>query len=102
MRIDPVSLRLFLSVAELGTIAGAVDREHIAASAISKRISDLEDALATDLFARTNKGLELTPSGVEFQNLAREILNSLETCTRTCGVMRAVRVAWSGSTRTFR
>ncbi|AET95110.1 LysR family transcriptional regulator [Caballeronia cordobensis] len=78
MRIDPVSLRLFLSVAELGTIAGAADREHIAASAISKRISDLEDALATDLFARSNKGLELTPSGVELQNLAREILNSLD------------------------
>ncbi|WP_431189939.1 helix-turn-helix domain-containing protein [Cupriavidus oxalaticus] len=41
MKIDPVSLRLFLAVPELGTITAAAEREHIAASAVSKRISDL-------------------------------------------------------------
>jgi len=41
-RIDPKTLQLFTSVIELGTIGGAAQREHIASSALSKRISDLE------------------------------------------------------------
>jgi len=60
MRVDPTSLKLFLAVTELGTIAAAADREHIAPSAVSKRISDLEDLLSATLLARTNKGIEPT------------------------------------------
>ncbi|MFM0717586.1 LysR family transcriptional regulator [Paraburkholderia strydomiana] len=78
MRLDPVSLKLFLAVAELGTIAAAAEREHIAASAISKRISDLEAILATELFARSNKGIELTVAGAALQNLARGVINNLD------------------------
>lgn len=78
MRVDPVSLKLFLAVAELGTIAAAAEREHIAASAVSKRISDLEDLLSTQLFARSNKGIEPTPAGVALQNLSRGIVNDLD------------------------
>lgn len=78
MRIDPVSLKLFLAVAELGTIAAAAEREHIAASAVSKRIRDLEDILSTQLLARSNKGIEPTAAGVALQNLSRGIVNDLE------------------------
>jgi DNA-binding transcriptional LysR family regulator len=78
MRIDPVSLKLFLAVAELGTIAAAAEREHIAASAISKRISDLEAVLATELFSRSNKGIEPTVAGAALQNLARGVVHSLD------------------------
>ena len=42
MIIDPLSLKLFVTIVENGTIAGAAEREHIAASAVSKRISELE------------------------------------------------------------
>ena len=41
MKLDPTSLRLFVSVVEERTIAGAAEREHIAASAVSRRISEL-------------------------------------------------------------
>lgn len=78
MRIDPVSLKLFLAVTELGTIAAAADQEHIAASAVSKRISDLEDMLSAKLLARSNKGIEPTPAGVALQNLSRSIINDLD------------------------
>ena len=57
MLIDPVSLKLFVSIVEEGTIAGAADREHIAASAVSKRVSELEETLRTQLLRRTNKGV---------------------------------------------
>ena len=58
MRLDPTSLKLFISVVEEGTIAAAADREHIAASAVSKRIGELEASLCTELLSRTNKGVE--------------------------------------------
>ena len=40
MKLDPVSLKLFVAVMEEGTIAKAAVREHYAASAVSKRISE--------------------------------------------------------------
>ena len=44
-RIDPYSLRLFVAAAREGSIARAAAKEHIAASALSRRIADLENAL---------------------------------------------------------
>lgn len=78
MKIDPVSLRLFISVIEHGTIAGAADDSHIAASAVSKRISDLESTLNIELLGRTNKGIEPTPAGIALMNMARTALHELE------------------------
>ena len=78
MRVDPISLKLFLAVTELGTIAAAAEREHIAPSAVSKRISDLEDLLSATLLARTNKGIEATPAGVALRDLSRRIINDLD------------------------
>ncbi|CAH2772148.1 MAG: hypothetical protein PPHEINF_0038 [uncultured Paraburkholderia sp.] len=37
MRIDPYSLELFISVVQEGSIARAASRNHIAASALSRR-----------------------------------------------------------------
>lgn len=78
MKLDPVSLRLFVAVMEEGTIAAAAAREHIAASAISKRLSELEQGLHTELFARSNKGIEPTAAAYALQNLARGVLNDLD------------------------
>eukprot|EP01036_Dinobryon_divergens_P044051 gene44052-58744_t len=52
MKLDPVSLRLFVAVMEESTIAAAAAREHLAASAVSRRLADLEDALHVALFTR--------------------------------------------------
>ncbi|MFO1080903.1 MAG: LysR family transcriptional regulator [Reyranellaceae bacterium] len=57
------SLRLFLVVAEAGNITRASEIAHIAASAISKRISDLERDLDVVLFERGRSGVRLTPAG---------------------------------------
>ncbi len=75
--LDPVSLKLFVAIVEEGTIAAAAEREHIAASAVSKRISDLEEALDTQLLRRTNKGVVPTMAGMTLLNLARGILHDL-------------------------
>lgn len=78
MRLDPTSLKLFISVVELGTIAAAAEHEHIAAAAVSKRISELEDSLGIGLLLRTNKGIQATPAGLALSAMARRALHELD------------------------
>jgi DNA-binding transcriptional LysR family regulator len=77
MKLDPVSLRLFVSVVEEGTITAAAKREHIAAAAVSKRLSELEDLLDSRLLNRTNKGITPTDAGMSLLFMARSALNNL-------------------------
>ncbi|VWX56357.1 DNA-binding transcriptional regulator, LysR family [Burkholderiales bacterium 8X] len=77
-RIDLTSLQLFVAVCELGSIGRAAEREFIAASAISKRLSDLEATLATQLLYRHARGVDLTPAGQSLLHHARSVLFSLE------------------------
>ena len=77
MKLDPVSLRLFVSVVEEGTIAAAAKREHIAAAAVSKRLSELEELLDSKLLNRTNKGISPTDAGLSLLFMARSALNNL-------------------------
>ncbi|AHV94640.1 LysR substrate-binding domain-containing protein [Bordetella holmesii] len=78
MRLDPTSLKLFISVVELGTIAAAAEQEHIAAAAVSKRISELEENLGIRLLTRTNKGIHPTPAGFALSTMARRALHELD------------------------
>lgn len=77
-RIDLTSLQLFVAVCELGSIGKAAEREFIAASAVSKRISDLEATLSTPLLYRHARGVALTPAGESLLHHARSVLFSLE------------------------
>lgn len=61
--LDYTSLRLFGSVIECGNIAQAARINNIAASAISKRISDLEYRLRTPLIYRHRDGVSPTNAG---------------------------------------
>ena len=78
MRIDPTSLRLFIAIVEEGSIAAAAEREHLAAAAVSKRITQLEQVLRTQLLSRTHKGVEPTAAGVALLNLARRAVSYLD------------------------
>ncbi|WP_297843613.1 LysR family transcriptional regulator [uncultured Roseibium sp.] len=77
-RFDLVTLELFIAVATSRSIAQASTSENIAASAISKRISDLEMLVGTPLLYRQQKGVELTPAGEEMLRHARDVLQLLE------------------------
>ena len=78
MKLDPVSLRLFVAVMEENTIAGAAAREHIAPSAASRRLSELEAALRVELFTRSNKGVEPSAAAFALLHLARGVLNDMD------------------------
>jgi DNA-binding transcriptional LysR family regulator len=73
MHYDLYSLSLFLAVARLGSIAKAGEVQNIASSAVSRRISELEDTVGTLLFYRRQRGVELTPAGHELRKYARTI-----------------------------
>ncbi len=77
-RLDFTSLQLFVAVCELGSIGKAAECEFIAASAVSKRLSDLEAALDTPLLYRHARGVERTPAGETFLHHARSVLFSLD------------------------
>lgn len=76
--IDLTSLQLFVAVCELGGIGRAARQEYIAASAVSKRLSDLEAAVGTPLLQRRSRGVAPTPAGESLLHHARAVLFGLE------------------------
>jgi DNA-binding transcriptional LysR family regulator len=74
MPIDLTSLRIFVSVCEEGSIAGAAERETFAASAISKRVADIEAEVGTPLLMRRSRGVTPTAAGEVLLKHARKIL----------------------------
>ena len=77
-RLDLTTLQLFAAVCERGSIGKAADKEFIAASAVSKRLSDLETAAGTALLYRHARGVSPTPAGEAFLHHARAVLGSLD------------------------
>ncbi|HWF91007.1 MAG TPA: LysR family transcriptional regulator [Terriglobales bacterium] len=67
-------LELFVAVAEAGSIAKAAQQCHTVASAVSKRISDMEASFHTALLVRRSKGVELTPAGHALLARSRGVL----------------------------
>jgi DNA-binding transcriptional LysR family regulator len=76
--IDLVTLHLFVVVCEETSLARAAERSHLAASAISKRLSDLEANLNVRLFDRRPAGMYPTAAGVALLHHARQILRSVD------------------------
>ena len=62
-RLDPYSVRLFVATARAGSIVRAAEQTHIAASALSRRLSDLEHVFGTPLMVRSPRGISLTDAG---------------------------------------
>jgi DNA-binding transcriptional LysR family regulator len=59
-------------VARTGSIRKAADRLNVTASAVNRRIMDLEEELGAQLFERRPRGVRLTAAGEVFVNYLRE------------------------------
>lgn len=68
------ALRAFEAAARLGTFERAADELAITASAIGKRVANLEEMLGTALLARQAKALVLTAAGKEYLEQVRAAL----------------------------
>ena len=78
MRLNLYSLQLFVAVVEEGTIAAAAEREHIATSALSKRVSELERTIGTPLLIRKARGVVPSEAGLTLARGARALLHNAE------------------------
>ena len=77
-RLDLTSLQLFVAIHEEGSLTRAAERETIAVSAASKRVTEMEQALGVALMVRTARGMTLTPAGESLLTHARRILLSVD------------------------
>jgi DNA-binding transcriptional LysR family regulator len=83
MRLDLVTLRLFLAVIDEGGIAKAARREHITGPAISKRIAELEEWLGVRLIERHVRGIKPTSAGLALAAEARTVLGGVSRIEAT-------------------
>jgi DNA-binding transcriptional LysR family regulator len=72
--MHPRLLRTFLAVARSRNITRAAEAVHLAQSSVSDQIQTLETELGVDLFARSKRGLTLTPAGAALGPYAENIL----------------------------
>ena len=77
-RFDLVSIRLVVDCVQHGSLSAAARESHLALAAASRRIRELEDAVAEPLFERHGRGLRVTPAGRVFARHGLALLQSLE------------------------
>jgi LysR family transcriptional regulator, cyn operon transcriptional activator len=79
--MDLRQLEMFLAVAENMSFTKAGEKLYVAQSAISRKISMLEDELGELLFKRVNKRIYLTPAGETLLRYARRTFQDLKNAT---------------------
>lgn len=78
-KLDPESLRTFVTVAQLRSFSAAAELLHKTTSAVSYRIRTLEDSMGTPLFQRTTRSVALTASGEVLLEKASQIFEWLQS-----------------------
>jgi DNA-binding transcriptional LysR family regulator len=66
-------IQYFLTVADLGGFTPAASALHVAQSALSRQIGQLEDELRFPLFEREPRGVRLTPAGALYRDRVASI-----------------------------
>lgn len=85
MRYDITSLDLFISVAEERNLTRAARIRHLAVSAVSKRITELETQVGSPLLVRNARGVDLTPAGQSLLYYARQVKQTLDQLDHELG-----------------
>jgi DNA-binding transcriptional LysR family regulator len=78
IRVELELMRWFLSVADGTTVTETANRAHITQPALSRALARLEREVGAQLFQRVGRGLQLTPSGREFEVHARTTLEAYD------------------------
>lgn len=104
---DSVTARLILLLAETSSIGRAAEREGIASSAVSRRVSDLESRLGVVLFDRSAHGVKLTTAGQAYAEGCRTVLRAIADLDAVMadfgsGKRGALRIACTSSALTGR
>ena len=97
-RFDLLTLQLVLAVKATGSVARAAETMHLTASAVSKRILELEDQLGTAILERHSQGARLNQAGLALSRRAESALTELHSLQHdmadfTNGTSGSVRLA---------
>ncbi|MDR3518992.1 MAG: LysR family transcriptional regulator [Azospirillaceae bacterium] len=76
-------LAIFVEVVDRGSLSLAADRLGLTPSAVSRRISQLEQRLGARLLSRSTRRVALTDAGATFCLRARAILTALDEAERS-------------------
>ncbi len=74
--LDLTSLRLFVTVCDTGNMSRAAEKANMVASAVSKRLAQLEATVGASLLTRRKHGVVPTPAGETLLEHARSMLLS--------------------------
>lgn len=72
------TIRTFVRVTQVGSLAGAGEELGLSRSAVTKQIMWLEDELGVRLLNRTTRSLSLTEAGVIYRDRCVQILDELQ------------------------
>lgn len=72
------NLRIFLAVADCGSMSEAAKKMHIAQPSVSGTISEIEEQYQVRLFERLGRRLYITPTGEQLCEYARHILSTFD------------------------
>jgi DNA-binding transcriptional LysR family regulator len=78
MRFDLTDLRLFLHVAEAGSVTAGAGRAGLALASASERVRSMEEECGALLLERLHRGVRLTQAGRALAHHARTILDASE------------------------
>lgn len=85
MHFDLVDLRLFLLVAERGSITHGAERAGLALASASARIKGMEESLGAPLLERPRHGVVPTAAGQALLHHARAVQNQIEAMAGDLG-----------------
>lgn len=86
-----LTLRYFNAVAKLGSIRKAADRLHVAPSAVSRQIAQLEHELDAVLFERSKSGVRLTAAGEVLARQSHRIFRDIDRARAGIDDLRGLR-----------
>jgi DNA-binding transcriptional LysR family regulator len=88
MRFDLTDLRLFVYIAEAGTITAGAERSHMTLASASERVRAMEESLGGALLVRERRGVSSTAAGRTLLHHARLVLQQVESLQGELGDYR--------------
>jgi LysR family transcriptional activator of glutamate synthase operon len=83
VKVELRQIKYFIEVARVEHVTEAANNLHVAQSAVSRQIANLEDELGAKLFLREGRNVKLTPVGKIFQNHMLVVLNEMEKAVQS-------------------
>lgn len=90
MQLSLTDLRLFVAVAELGSLTSAAQRCHLPLPAVSQRMLAIEEQTRCQLLVRGARGVRLTAAGEAFARHARTMLIEADSMRASLGAFAGV------------